>query len=212
MNRKTASVSLLLVGISLLLGACDQLSAPAALTGKPAAAKPVSAVAVLDMAAVAKALGRDEVAKQQVQSAGRQLQQQLSDFSTGLQTQLREEQSKLGAQPSAEQRQQLQKLLVDAQRKVQQSQNLARQKAAQFQNQLAARFRDEIRPVAATIARKYGALSVIPTTTALWFEASIDITGEVIDAMRAKGAASGAPVLAPASGGASQGEPEPASQ
>ena len=189
---------LLLLGSSLFLSACDKLPGSSSPTDKPARAAGTHAVAVLDLAAVAKALGRDEVLKQQVQAAGQQLRQQLSEFSTGLQTKLREEQAKLGSTPTDDERKQLQQQLLQAQRQVQQSQVLARQKATQFQNQLAMQFRDEIRPVAAQIARDLGASTVAPANTLLWFDSSVDITGAVIDAMRAKGAATGAPVLVPA--------------
>ena len=194
-------VALLLLSASLLLGGCDKLAESSALLNKQTRATGSSAVAIIDLAAVAKALGRDEVLKQQVQAAGAQLRQQLTEFSTGLQTRLREEQAKLGSTPSEDERKQLQKQLLEAQRQVQQSQALARQKAAQFQNQLAVQFRDEIRPVAAEIARSKGASTVALANTLLWFDSAVDITGAVIDAMRAKGAATGAPVLAPAATG-----------
>ena len=181
---------------SVLLSACDKFPDTSSLLGnKQAKSAAKQAVAVIDLSAVAKALGRDEVVKQQVQAAGEQLRQQLTDFSSGLQEKLREEQAKLGTNPSDVERQQLQKQLVEAQRQIQQSQALARQKAAQFQNQLAMNFRNEIRPVAAEIARAQGASAIALANTLMWFDPTLDITGAVIDAMRAKGAA---PVLAPA--------------
>lgn len=178
-----------------LLSACDQLPNPLSQT-QPAAA-PASSVAIMDLAAVAKALGRDEVFKAQVEAAGRELQQQLNQFTSELQDKLREEQAKLGDAPSEEDRQQLQKLLTDAQRQVQQSQQLARQKAAEFQNQLATQFRGEVQPIAAEVARAKGASSVLLSNTVMWFEPAVDITGAVIDALRALGAASGAPAVTP---------------
>jgi len=188
---------LLLLSASLFLSACDKLPGSSSLLAKPASSAGATA-AVLDLSAVAKALGRDEVLKQQIQAAGEQLRQQLTEFSIGLQTKLNEEKAKLGSEPTEDERQKLREQLLTAQRQVQQSQVLARQKAAQFQNQLALQFRDEIRPVAAEIARKKGASTVLLANTLLWFDAPVDITGAVIDAMRAKGAAAGAPVLAPA--------------
>lgn len=174
-----------------LLSACDKLPNP--MTQQQA---PASAVAVLDLGAVAKALGRDEVFKEQVEAAGKELQQQLAQFTSGLQDKLREEQAKLGDAPTEAERQQLQKLVADAQRQVQQSQLLARQKAAEFQNQLATRFRAEVQPVAAEIARSKGASSVLLSNSVMWFEPAVDITGAVIDALRAQGAAAGAPARA----------------
>lgn len=164
----------------VLLSACDKLPHPMAAAGKRAS------VAVLDLAAVAKALGRDEVFREQMHSAREQLREQLTEFSTGLQDKLREEQARLGEAPTAEQQQDLREKLALAQRQVQQSQALARQKAAEFQTTLALAFRNEVQPVAAEIARSQGASAVVLSNTLLWFEPGVDITGKVIEAMRAQ--------------------------
>ena len=185
MNR----VLWMLLGASLLLSGCDKFPDSASLLGSQSTSTSKQTVAVLDLAAVAKALGRDEIVKQQVQAAGEQLRQQLANFSTELQDKLREQQAKLGSNPSEDERQQLQRQLVEAQRQVQQSQALARQKAVQFQNQLAVQFRNEIQPVAAEIARAQGASAIAMANTLMWFDPALDITGAVIDAMRAKGTA-----------------------
>ena len=178
---------LLLLAAGLMLSACDKI--PQSI-GQPGAAKAAgSGVAVLDLGAVAKALGRDEVFRQQMESARQQLGQQLTDFSTGLQGQLREEQAKLGEAPTTEQQQELRQKVAQAQRQVQQSRVLARRKAAEFQTNLAVAFRNEVQPIAAEIAREKGASAVVLSNTLLWFEPVADITGEVIDKMRAKGAA-----------------------
>ncbi len=191
MNLQTVSV----LSACLFLTACDKLSSTLAPSGAEPKAAPT--VAVLDLAAVAKALGRDEAYKEQVQAAGRQLQQQLSEFTSGLQDRLRQEQEKLGDAPTDEERQQLQRMVVDAQRQVQQGQALARQKALEFQTQLATQFRTEVQPVAAEVARAMGATTVLLSNSVVWFEPTVDITGGVIDAMRARGATSGAPALTP---------------
>lgn len=185
-----------LCAAAVLLGACDKIQLPSAVPAKPA-------VAVIDMAAVAKALGRDEVAKQQLEAANQQLRQQLTDVSAGLQEKLREEQSKLGEAPTPEDQQKLKRLAAEAQRQLQQSQAVARQRSVQFQNQLAGKFRAEVQPVAAEVASRHGASTVLMANTLLWFEPAVDITGAVIDALRAKGASMGAPATG---AGAGEGE------
>ena len=186
--------AMMLLVTTLVLAACDQVPDPTGAT----AAEQAPTVAVLDVDAVAKALGRDDVFRQQIQAAGRQLQQQLSELSSGLEDKVREEQARLGADPSQEERQQLAKMAVDAQRRVQQGQALARQKAREYQNKLAAEFRAEIQPVVSDVALSRGASAVFVSNTLLWFEPTVDITGAVIDALRARGANAGAPALAPA--------------
>lgn len=186
----------------LALAGCDKIPLPPSSNASGGASAP--ALAVLDLGAVAKALGRDEVFKEQVEAAGRQLQQQLTEFTTELQEQLRAEQEKLGEAPSDEDQLQLRQKVADAQRQVQQSQAIARQKAREFQLKLANEFRDEVQPVAAEVARERGASAILIANTLMWFEPTVDITGDVIDAMRARGAASGAPSIPPAGSGTSQ--------
>jgi len=208
--------ALLALAVLAALAGCDKLPHPLApSSSSPAAAAPSPPdVAVLDLGAVAKALGRDEVFKQQVEAAGRELQQQLSEFSTEVRDRLREEQAKLGDEPSEEQRQQLAQLAANAQRQVQQSQALARQRALEFQTGLAAQFRAEVQPVAAEVARANGARTVLLSNTILWFEPAIDITGKVIDEMRARGARPAPPASrnqAPEGGTRQQDAPAPQS-
>ena len=180
-----------LVAAALLLAGCDKSPLPAdpATAGVPTG----SAVAVLDLSAVAKALGRDAVFREQVQAAGQQLDQQLAALSSSLQTRLREEHARLGEAPTEEEQQQLQRMLADARRQVQEGQAEARQKAARYQAQLVAQFRREVQVVAAGVARSHGASAVVLADTVLWFEPAADITGEVIDALRARAAEAGAP-------------------
>lgn len=197
---------LLLLSVCFFISGCDQFADSSARLDKSVSVAGAQVV-VIDIDAVAKALGRDEVVKQQIQAAGKQLRQQLTEFSSGLQTKLNEEKTKLGDEPSVDERQRLQEQLLAAQQQVQQSQVLARQKAAQFHNQLALQFRNELRPIAAEIARKHGASTVLLANTVLWFEAPTDITGAVIDAMRAKGAAVVAPATVTAPAASAQQQP-----
>ena len=84
--------AMMLLATTLVLAACDQVPDPTGAT----AAEQAPTVAVLDVDAVAKALGRDDVFRQQIQAAGRQLQQQLSELSSGLEDKVREEQAEIG--------------------------------------------------------------------------------------------------------------------
>jgi Skp family chaperone for outer membrane proteins len=184
----------LLLAAAVLLTGCDRMPPPFGSAATGASTAP--AVAVLDLAAVASALGRDDLFREQVQAAGQQLNEQLAALSSSLQTRLREEQAKLGEAPTEAEQRQLQTMLADARRQVQQGQAEARQKAARYQAQLVAQFRGEVQPVAAEVARSHGASAVVLANTVLWFEPEVDITGEVIDALRARGAAAGAPAAA----------------
>ena len=172
---------LLLAAFAVGLVGCDKLQLE-----MPKSAQAVD-VAVMDLQAVAKALGRDDDFKQQLESAGKQLGEQLTQVSSALQNKLREEQAKLGENPTDEARGQLRKMAAEAQRKFQRSQNQARQKARQFQLQLATQFRKDVQPIATEIARARGASVVMLANSLMWFEPAIDITADVIGKMRAMG-------------------------
>jgi len=173
------SWSLLLLVVVVGLSGCDKLQLE-----MPKSAQAVD-VAVLDLQAVAKALGRDDAFKQELESAGKQLGEQLNKVSTNLQSQLRDEQAKLGENPSDEARSKLRQMAVEAQRKFKQSQLQARQQARQLQLQLATKFRADVQPIATEIARSKGAAVVLMANSLMWFEPAIDITAEVIGKMRA---------------------------
>ncbi len=169
---------ILLLAFAIGLAGCDKLQLE-----MPKSAQAAD-VAVLDLQAVAKALGRDDDFKQQLEGAGKQLGEQLTQVSSALQNQLREEQAKLGENPTDEARGKLRQMAAEAQRKFQQSQLQARQKARQFQLQLATQFRKDVQPVATEVARAKGASVVMLSNTLMWFEPAVDITAEVIGKMR----------------------------
>lgn len=170
---------LLVLVVATGLSGCDKLQLE-----MPKSAQTTD-VAVLDLQAVAKALGRDEDFKKQLESAGKQLGEQLSKVSTDLQSQLRAEQAKIGENPSDADRGKLRQMAVEAQRKFQQSQLQARQQARQFQLQLATKFRQDVQPVASEVALSKGASVIMLANSLMWFEPAIDITADVIGKMRA---------------------------
>lgn len=149
---------------------------------------PQSPVAIVDLDAVASALGRDDVIEQQINAANEKLSSQVLQIAKTLQEQLREQQASIGERPDAEKQSQLEARTAEANRQLQATQAEARQRAALFRNAVVARFRAEVQPVAMEIARQRGVsivlTSAVPT---VWFDSSIDITGEVIAAMRARG-------------------------
>jgi len=141
----------------------------------------------LDLGAIARALGRDEIIKQQQQVAIDQLNAQLLQISRNLDKQLNEEKSTLGKNPDAEKQQNFNKAAINANKQLQQSQLLAKQKLAIFKQQLAIDFQNEVKSIARPIATERGAASItIIDNNVLWVDPSADITGEIIASMRAK--------------------------
>lgn len=145
-------------------------------------------VAVVDLDMVAKAFSHDDTIQAQVTAANQQLSQQLSSVALDLQNQLQVQLDELGESPSDEEQSQFQQLRSVAQQRLQQTQLLAQQRSQEFRTLVINQFRQDIRGVAAEVAKANGA-SVILTTTPnlLWIDAAVDITDEVIAALRENG-------------------------
>ena len=160
---------------ALVVAGCDQLDG-----GR-------SDVAVIDLDAVARALGRDEVIAQQINQANQQLSSQLGEVAKNLQQQLQDEREKyeiVGDEAEAE----LEQKTAVANQRLQQTQRLAQQRASEFRKAVINEFRDEVQPYASEIARERSVVAVVTVATPmLWFDAEVDITDEVIAAMRKAG-------------------------
>ena len=149
-------------------------------------------ILVVDLEAVAKATGKLEVMRQEIDGANAILTGQLQNLASQLETVLIEEQEKIGDKGSEEGKKKLQAMLVQAQQQVQNSRNIALQKSQQFQSELVRSFRQDVKRVAHEIATKRGGrLVVTDSESILWLDNSIDITDEVIASFRARSADEG---------------------
>lgn len=171
-----------------------------------------AALAIIDLDAVARALGRDDVIAQQINQANQQLAGELGQVATNLQQQVqarREEFEVIGDEAEEE----LQQLTAVANQRLQQTQQLAQQRSAQFRQAVINSFRNEVTPYAQQIASERGAVAVLTVATPmLWFDSDVDITDEVIAEMRRAGLERASqpappPAAAPAADPA-QGAPE----
>ncbi|MGH8559593.1 MAG: OmpH family outer membrane protein [Methylococcales bacterium] len=141
---------------------------------------------VVDVISVAGALGRDDLIQKQVQDANAQLNEQLTQIKTKLEQQLKEEASSLNQSKSESGTEKIKELTTQLQMKLSQSQLLAKQKSEEYRSGLLLDFRNEILDVARDIAKTRHALSIrIANNDLLWYDPSIDITAEVIKALRA---------------------------
>ena len=144
------------------------------------------AIAIVDVNAVARALGRDDVIEQRIVSANQQLTSQLLEVAQSLQQQLEALQQTAGDDDEA--RQQLAQATVKANQQLKQTQRAAQKQLEQYRAGVVSEFLNEVRPHAAEIARERGARLVLTAAAnLLWFDATVDITDEVIAALRARG-------------------------
>ncbi len=174
MPRKLIAVICLLTLISLT--GCDKFQS----TG----------TAILDLDAIANATGQAAIIKQQIEQANQELNAQLNTISNKLNEQLAAEKKKMGKKLSTEEQQKLQQLTQLANQKMQQAKMLASQKSQQYRAALIQQLRLNIKPVAEKIARSRGVdIVVTANNTTIWFNPEVDITDEVIAAVRAQPAA-----------------------
>ena len=169
---------LLLSLIVFFASACDQMGS---LAGR-------SSTVIVDLNAVAQALGRDELMQKEVQVAETKLKEQLTKIAESIQGKISEEKKKLGSKRNKENDAKLQQLAVQAQQTFRKEQMAAEQQASLFRKQLVAKFREEVKLAAEPVARDRGADMIkLVSDDLLWFDPSIDVTGEVISQMRASG-------------------------
>lgn len=190
---KSIKLYLLCMFMIAILTGCDRLGGNTA--------------AVIDLTAISKATGQDEVVKSQMEKATIELNAQLSEAAAQLEKQLADKKEEYGESATQEQNKELQKFALSAGQQLKQNQAMAQQQAQQYQRGLLLTWRDQIQPVVEEVARKHNAKVVLVSNPALmWFDESVDITGEVIAALRARPAESVAPSSSSPSDGAEKTE------
>lgn len=145
------------------------------------------AVLVVDLDAVAKASGRQESMQKELEFANVRLSEQLKLVASQLENAVADEKDKIGEKPSADERQQFDDLLLQAQKQLQNSKQLAVQQANVFRSELIIEFRQEVADIAQQIALdRHSKIVMVTNFDALWFDPAADITDEVIAVMRAR--------------------------
>jgi Skp family chaperone for outer membrane proteins len=166
-----------MIASALLVAGCNQM---------PASGGGSAGVAILDLAAVAKATGQDEIIRQEAEAARAELGARLQELAANLEQQISGEREKLGITPSDADSQRLQEMTLQARQQINNAQMQAQNQASQIEGELVAAFRDEISPLAEEIASQMGASAVLASDSYLfWFDPAADITDEVIAAWRA---------------------------
>ncbi len=163
------------VTVVLLIAGCDQM---------PGAGPDTL---IVDLAAVAKATGKEQSMQDEAQIAREEMNAQLTESARNLEQQIEQERAKFGDTPTEEQQLQLQQMTQQAQQQFGQLQAEAQQKMQQNEINLVLEYREQVKPFAEKIARSRGA-SVVHLTdqSVFWLDPAVDITGEVIDALRAE--------------------------
>jgi Skp family chaperone for outer membrane proteins len=142
---------------------------------------------VVDLTAVAKATGQDVAMQKKMDDSRAELTAQLQEIAANLEKELNEQREKLGDSPTDAEQQELQQKITAAQQQYSQTQAAAQQQVQQFEAGVVLQYRESLQPILRDIATARGASVVrLADTAILWFDPAVDITAEVIAAVRAQ--------------------------
>jgi Skp family chaperone for outer membrane proteins len=144
-------------------------------------------VVVIDLEAIASAIGHDVVIQEQMIAAREELNSQLTEMAADLEAMLEAEQAKLDAAPGPAQQEEFEQIQLEAEQKFAQAQAEAQQEAQRYQAGLVNEFHQQVKPVAAQVSAKYGArITLLANPSAFWFDDSAEITEEIIAILQAQ--------------------------
>lgn len=141
---------------------------------------------VVDLNAVSKATGQDEIISKEMEVVNANLTRQLQEITADLNKQLATHKENFGASITVGQQQQLQELLIKANQELELKQTEANQKSARYKESLILAWREKIQPVVQVVANKKGAdVVLVQSPLLMWFDSAIDVTDEVMAELRA---------------------------
>ncbi len=149
-----------------------------------------SPAVVVDLDAVARAMGRDRLIDRRVEQATQALNAKLLEAAASMEKELKKQQADIGTAATDEQRAKLKQTAQKIQENIQNNREVAAQARQRFRLEEIQRFRNEIKAVAAPIAEKHRAsMVVVASQDILWFKPSADITATVIAEIRSQAGA-----------------------
>ncbi|MEO0974245.1 MAG: OmpH family outer membrane protein, partial [Pseudomonadota bacterium] len=146
---------------------------------------PPPTVGVVDVPAVARALGRDDLISARVTEVNNSLRTQLVDLSQKMQAELQIQRDALGESASEEALGDFEQTLSRANDEFEKVQRAALVRSRQARDALVSTFRREVVQVAQEVAAARGVSAILTVDASLlWFEPTLDMTDEVIASMR----------------------------
>jgi Skp family chaperone for outer membrane proteins len=145
------------------------------------AAGALGTVAVIDLDAVARQIGRSEIMVASIKQREATLNQQLRGVQTSYQQQLRKKQEEFGDEATGDASQQLALLQRQVHHNLNQCRTQAQTDLNRHRLQLIAQFREEVKPLARQVAAEKGLSIVVTKNDAVVFTytSAVDITDEV---------------------------------
>ena len=156
--------------------------------------QPAQRSVVMDLDAVAKAMGRDVLITRRVDAATQQLNTQLLQAAREMEEELKKIQAQIGTSPNPEQAAQLRRARAQVQQNIQNNKLVAENARTRVRGEQILLLRNEVGPLAAQIAKSRKAeVVLLASQEVIWFAPSADITSEVIAQMRARAPSSQEP-------------------
>jgi Skp family chaperone for outer membrane proteins len=182
-----APMKLTLLGLGAAFALTITACQPPASTSAPAA--PNGTIAIIDLDAVAKRLGRDVAITEQLKSKNDTLSETLTKERDKLQGELNSQQQSLGDKPSDAQKEEFAKLGQGLNAQLQTKLQAAREELNSQQVDLVRQFREEVKPVAQKVAAKKGMNVVFMRSdiVVLSADTAVDITDDVVADMITSG-------------------------
>lgn len=141
-------------------------------------------VALVDLDAIARQVGRSEVMTGELKALNDELTQSLQAEAEELKVEITTSLQALSASPTNEGKQRHQQLLARSSRALEESKRAAALKVNEKRKELIVTFRRDARPAVEKIARERGATLVLTTAdNVLWADKTLNITAEVLAAM-----------------------------
>jgi hypothetical protein len=142
---------------------------------------------VVDLDAVARAMGRDLVIDGKVEQATQALNARLITAADTMEKEYKKQQVATGSSPTDEQRTKLKQMAQKIQETIRNNKEVASQARQRFRLEQIQLFRNDVRTVASKLAEKQRATMVfVAGQEVLWFTPTADITAPVIAAMRSQ--------------------------
>jgi len=163
-----------------------------------AARRAPGGVAVVDLDAVAKRLGRDLEMQANAEQRMAVLNDELTTLQGALNRQLQDKKQQLGDEPDDEGKIELVSFQKRLEAQLLERRRSAETKLAAFRQKQIEQFREEVRPVLRDVAAERGLSIVIPKngTLLLSVDPAVEITDAVVARLQASGASKGPPPAA----------------
>ncbi len=176
MFTRIAMVLCLTLGVSMTLTGCGN-----SVNGQ-AASDNRGRVAVVDLDKVAVALGWADELKQHVTAKGQELDVKFNALREDMRTTFEAERKKAGETPTDEQKNKLNQMAMELNRRLGETQNLMQNELGQVRLAAITKYRELIRPIARQVAEQRGySVVIVPLDNVLWYEPSSDLTDAVVD-------------------------------